>query len=191
MALKLITAPAEKPVTLAAAKLHCKVDVTDDDTLLTALIAAATEQAEHRTSRALITQTWELALDAFPAVEIELPLIPAASITSIKYLDAAGVEQTINNLEYGLDTYDSQRHWVIPASDFAWPGTYNAANAVKVRYVAGFGDAAAVPDSIKQWILLAVGAWYANREAIAQNESYALPHGCLDGLLDPYRVYRL
>lgn len=191
MALKLITAPAEKPVTLAAAKLHCKVDVTDDDTLLTALIAAATEQAEHRTGRALITQTWELALDAFPAVEIELPLVPAASITSIKYLNTAGVEQTIDSLEYGLDTYDSQRHWVIPASDFEWPASYDAANAVKVRYVAGYGDAAAVPESIKAWILMAVGAWYANREAIAQKESYALPRDFLDGLLDPYRVYRL
>ena len=66
MALIRITAPATEPIDLATAKLHCRVDGTDEDTLIAALIVAAREQAEHETGRALVTQTWEQVHDAFP-----------------------------------------------------------------------------------------------------------------------------
>ena len=41
MPLQLITPPAIEPVTLDEARAHLKVDTADDDTLITALIAAA------------------------------------------------------------------------------------------------------------------------------------------------------
>jgi len=188
--LKLITAPAEEPVTLAEAKLHCRVDGSADDTLITALIAAARQQGEHRTGRAFVTQTWELALDAFPESEIELPIVPAASITSVKYLDGNEVEQTISSADYAIDSY-GLRHWLIPSYGVSWPSTLDAANAVKVRYVAGYGAASAVPEGIKAWILLAVGTLYQNREAVTQGQTGEVPRDFFDGLLDPYRVYRL
>lgn len=46
----------------------------------------------------------------------------------------------------------------------------------------GWATAADVPRPIKQWMLLAVGEMYANREA--------LPDGFADRLLDPYRIWR-
>lgn len=191
MALKIIIPPTEEPVTLAEAKLHCKVDAADDDALITALIVAAREQAEHRTGRALVTQTLELALDAFPGSEIELPRIPAQSISSVKYLDGAGVLQTIDPASYALENYGSQQHWVIQASDYAWPDSLTSANAVKVQYVAGYGAAAAVPASIKAWMLLSISAMYSQRDAVSETELYEMPSGFKDGLLDPYRVFRL
>lgn len=184
--LKLITAPTEEPVTLAEAKLQCRVDGTDEDALLTALIKAARELAENQTGRALCTQTWELALDAFPAAEIELPLPPVQSITSIKYLDASAVEQTLSADVYALDSYGSLRHWVLPAYGAAWPAALAAANAVKIRFVAGHG-AAAVPQGIKQWMLLQIGHWYAVRESVNVGSSVnELPF--VGALLDPYRL---
>ena len=62
----LVTAPAAEPLTLAEAKLHLRVDDTADDALIGALITAARQHAEHDTRRALVTQTWKLALDASP-----------------------------------------------------------------------------------------------------------------------------
>nr|MBP6771228.1 head-tail connector protein [Reyranella sp.] len=51
---KVVTAPAIEPITLTEAKLHCKVDLSTDDDLITALIVAAREEIERRTWRALI-----------------------------------------------------------------------------------------------------------------------------------------
>ena len=82
MALIRIAAPASEPLALADAKAHCRVDHTDDDALITALIVAAREQAEHETGRALVTQTWELVHDAFPEAFV-LRKPPVASVTSI------------------------------------------------------------------------------------------------------------
>lgn len=186
--LKLITAPAEAVVTLAEAKLHCRVDGTDEDAQLTLMIGAAVQAAQNRTGRALVTQTWELALDSFPASEIELPMPPVQSITSIKYLDLNGYTQTLASTEYALDNYGSQRHWVIPAAGAEWPETLDAANAVKILFVAGFGAPAAVPADIKAWLLLAIGTLYAQRESVAQGQIVELPGGFWHDLLNPYRI---
>lgn len=64
---KLITAPTEEPVSLADAKAHLRVDISDDDALIGAMISAARQEAEAACRRALVTQQWKLMLDRFPA----------------------------------------------------------------------------------------------------------------------------
>ena len=66
MPLQLVTPPAEEPVSLADAKLHLRVDFTDDDALITSLIAAARQAAETLTGRQIVTARWKLVLDSFP-----------------------------------------------------------------------------------------------------------------------------
>lgn len=190
MALKRIAPPGSEPISLAEAKAHLRVDIDDDDALITGLIVAAREQAEHRTGRALITQVWELALDDFPEAEIELPRVPASSIVSVKYMDTSNLEQIVSSGSYGLDNYGIQ-HWIIPADGFSWPSTNGGANNVRVQFVAGYGVPSEVPESIKAWIKLAIGTWYDRRAAAAELQSYELPQHFVDGLLDPYRTYAL
>jgi uncharacterized phiE125 gp8 family phage protein len=198
MSLKLITAPASEPITLADAKLHLRVDigVTADDTLITALIVAARQGAEHITGRALMPQTWELALDSFDeqnsatsahAYRITLPKPPFVSITSVKYLDTAGMLQTMAAADYLLDTHDEPAR-IMPAYGTCWPATRDQANAVLIRYQAGYADAAAVPQQIKNWMLLRIGMLHANRESVVAGISIAeVPQ--VDRLLDAYRVW--
>lgn len=188
MALIRIVAPAVEPLTLAEAKLHCRVDGSDEDALITALIVAAREQAEHETGRALVTQTWELVHDEFPEAFV-LRRAPIQSVTSLKYLDdATGAEQTLDPADYLLDK-DSEPGYVVPAYGKAWPATWPVPNAVRVRYVCGYGLAAAVPVAIKQWMLLAIGTMYAQRETLIVGQSASLPDRFWAGLLDPYRLY--
>ena len=188
MALIRIAAPASEPLTLAEAKLHCRVDGTDEDALITALIVAAREQAEHETGRALITQTWELVHDSFPDAFV-LRKSPIQSVTSLKYLDAAtGAEQTLDPADYLLDK-DNEPGYLVPAYGKAWPATWPVPNAVRCLYVCGYVDAAAVPQAIKQWMLLAIGTMYENRATSGAAQVYAVPDRFWSGLLDPYRLY--
>lgn len=189
MALKLITAAADLAVTLVEAKAHLRVDTSDDDTLITAMITAATEAAEQATGRAIMVQTWELTLDAFPAA-MELTRVPVDSITSVTYVDLDGTDQTLSALLYSLDNADDfGPAYVVPAYDTEWPDTRDQINAVKVRYVAGYANAAAVPESIKSWIKLQVGAMYENREQETVASGHSVPLGFADRLLDRYKVW--
>lgn len=186
MALKLITAATDLAVSLVEAKAHLKVDASDEDTLITALITAATERAEQITGRALLPQTWELTLDAFPSA-FELTRVPATSITSLKYVDLAGTQQTLSSTLYALDAADDYGFaYVVPAVGSSWPATREQINAVALRYVAGYAAANVVPESIKAWIKLQVGAMYENRQAEGAVQTYAL--GFADRLLDRYSV---
>jgi uncharacterized phiE125 gp8 family phage protein len=175
MGLKVIT-PASDVLTLAQLRLHLRLisDPHPEDALLLANLAAAVQYCEHYTGRSIGEQTLELALDAFPSGPIELKQGPAISIESIKYLDSAGIEQTLSASAYTLDDYGLQ-HWAIAAGE--WPDTGGYANAVKVRYVAGN-----LPPAVQSALLLTVSDLYENRD---QAE---LSRGAC-ALLDTVKVY--
>lgn len=187
MALKLITPPEAEPVSLADAKAHMRIDTGDDDVMISALITAARQEAEKITRRALITQTWELVLDSFPC-EFHLPYPTLQSVESIKHLDTDGVEQTLSAAHYLVDA-DTEPARVVPAYGQVWPSTINQIAAVRIRYIAGYGDADTdIPTAIKQWIMIKVATLYENREATAPIKLEATPF--VDGLLDEYRIVR-
>jgi uncharacterized phiE125 gp8 family phage protein len=191
MTLRLITPPAAEPLTLAEAKLHLRVDHSADDDLITALIQAAREGAEHLTGRSLITQTWERVLDAFPGAEIELGRPPVASVVSVVYIDGAGNQQTMDAADYSLDN-STPNGWVLPSDALdVWPITYDTANAVRVQFTTGYGaSGAAVPAAIRSWMKLRIGTLYKLREEIVAGVSVAdLPGGFAERLLDPYRIW--
>lgn len=193
MSLTIVTPPAEEPVTLTEAKNHLRVDLTDDDSLISALIVAAREHAEAITRRAFITQTLKLSLDAFPANNgpIYVPMPPLQSVNSLKYFDTDGMEQTLTEGTDFLVDNESEPGRITPAPDTGWPVTQNRPNAVSVEFVAGFGDASKVPQGIKQAILLMVGHWYENREAVTMqgNNAGELPMA-VDSLLMMHRIWR-
>lgn len=184
--IKLITPPATEPITLAEAKVHCRVDIDDtsEDALISIYIAAARATAEKRMARAIIAQTWELAQDAFTE-KIILPLAPIMSVTSVKYKDSAGAVQTVPSTDYALFDWGSFDQYVYSLT--SWP----AGSEVRIQYVAGFGnDETEVPQDMRSWLLLAIGTMYASRESIAtqQGATSALPDNFADAFLDPYRV---
>ena len=189
MALKLITAATGLAVTLIEAKAHLRVDGANEDTLITALIGAATQAAEQLTGRALMAQTWEVTLDAFPSA-VSLTRVPVQSITSLTYADSAGTATVLSNTLYALDNADDFGWaYVVPVYAGVWPATRGEINAVRVRYVAGYADAASVPESIKAWIKLQVGAMYENRESEVIEKGAAITLGFADRLLDRYKVW--
>lgn len=189
MSYKLIQGPAVEPVLLPDVKPDLSVDFSDNDAMITRMIVEMRELAEARLGRAIITQTWELTLDAFPAREIELDMTPVQSIASVKYIDEQGVPQTLPSDAYFLEN-ESDPGWLLPAYGTEWPDTLDTANAVRVRFVAGYGDSgAAVPSGIKGWIIAHVADRWKNREATSDKVMQVMPY--IDTLLEQYAVKRI
>ncbi|MDV2503086.1 MAG: head-tail connector protein [bacterium] len=196
-ALEEFTAPTKEPITTDEAKAHLRVDITDDDTLIDSLVNAARLYAEGFTSRALITQTWDLFLDDFPASPgrlrqeaIIVPKAPLQSITTVKYLDTAGDQQTLAASKYRVDA-KSHPGRITPAYGEVWPTTRGVINAVEVRFIAGYGDAETdVPQQIIQGMLMLIGHLYENREAVIVGTTASNVPQATEYLLWPYRLFR-
>jgi len=196
--LTLTTAPAATPVTLAEAKAHLRVTTADEDTLITALIEAATEQAEHLMQRAVMDQQWTLTLDSFSdpsaasadtasAIELRRPTVTA--VVSVQYLEpVAGVLTTLAGSLYTADLSSPLVARLVPAYNQTWPDTRAQIAAVQVRFSCGWLNAAAVPATVKAWIKLRIGALYENREAWTLGKSIE-SNDFIDHLLDRHRIF--
>ena len=183
--LALKTGPAAEPITTAEAKKQLNVTTTDDDSYIDSLVVAARQYTEQVTRRALITQTWNLYLDEFVS-PVLLPRPPLSSVSSIKYIDTDGVEQTTVTGVYTVDT-DAEPGHVFTAYNQAWPTARQVEKAIDIEYVAGYGDAAAVPQGLKHAMLLLIAHWYEHRETVNDFQVYDVPMGYA-ALVWPYRV---
>ena len=162
-----IIEPAFEVTIPVDARAWCRIDSSVDDAILTKLIAGARRRAEHETDRALLRQTLELVLDAFPADGIELDrtmrnLGAKPTIVSVTYVDPDGVTQTMPSGDYYLDDRQTPC-WLLPAVGTDWPSTREQANAVVVQYTAGF-DSDKIPDDLWTYVMASVAAWYRHRE---------------------------
>jgi uncharacterized phiE125 gp8 family phage protein len=175
MSIKIITPVATEPISLADAKAHLYVEIANHDTLISALIVAAREFAEHYTGRALAPQTLEMVLDRFPAGDITLERAPVTSITSVKYTDASGVERALASNAYALSTYGLSNR-LSPGYAMPWPVARDVPDAVCVRYVAGYEP---LPKAARSALLLLIGHLYENRQAASELKIEEMPLGVL------------
>lgn len=170
-------------VTLEEAKDHLRVDSTAEDELIEALIRAARMAIEERTSRATVTQTWVMTLDAFPdEAEIRLPRPPLASVSSVQYVDANGDTQTFSPSNYSVVTR-SLPGAIRLVYNATWPTTRAQPNAVTITYVAGTA-ASAVPAPMVHAAKLIVGDLFRSRESVMLEQPSTNP--TVEMLLAPY-----
>lgn len=151
-------AAASEPVSAAEVKAQTTIDFTDDDALITLLIAGARAFAEKYTGTRLVTQTVSVKCDCFADME-KLPEAPVQSITSISYIDVDGVTQTLATSVYELRNDVLQTSIVLKFNQ-VWP-SIQVGSRITVVAVVGY---AAVPDDIKRAILLYIADGYADRE---------------------------
>jgi uncharacterized phiE125 gp8 family phage protein len=166
-----------------------------EDTYISDRITIAREYCEDYQHRALATQTWDLILDEFPDSDyIEIPLSPLQSVTSVKYIDYAGVSATMTaSLSgYFVDT-DSEPGRVCLSYCITWPiFTEYPYGAVRIRFIAGHTGTAPdiIPKKTKQAMLMLISYMYENRLPSAKDIDQEFKN-CIESLLDANKIYTL
>ena len=189
MPTKVITAPTYEPISAADVAEYIRVDdLAQDELLLEGMITAARQYLEQYLSRPIATQTLEEALTGWAnPIVLDSSL---QSVTSIKYLDLNGVEQTLASNQYLVDTY-SEPAQITPAYNVEYPELYAVPNNVKIRYVAGYTsggspDLNPMPKPLRFAMMLIIGDLYANREAGGDKPYQINP--TVESLLQFYRL---
>lgn len=157
------------PLTLADAKNFLRVEITDDDALITDLITAAKLACEQLNNRSFIDTTWQLVMDYFPPYAgrystllppalvgaqsdrnywlnlsdqaINLPMPPLVSVSSISYVDPSGTTQTLDPSSgaNNVRITTGTPGLMTPAYGKIFPVTQPVLGAVIITYVCGYG----------------------------------------------------
>jgi uncharacterized phiE125 gp8 family phage protein len=151
-------APASEPVTLTEAKAQCRVDGSDSDTELNTYIAAAREFVESYTATKLVSQTVLMQGSDFCDLAA-LPVAPVISVSSVKYLDSDGTEQTLSTDVYDVVNVGLAAE-IRPKVNQSWPYARLASDAVRVTAVCGYST---LPTPIKSALLLIISSWFDSR----------------------------
>lgn len=187
-ALELVTGPAAASLTLAEVKAQLRIDSDDQDTLLTNLIHKVESHVDGKgdLGRAMITQTWAQYECQSPGC-VRLRMTPVQSLTSVEYYDSAGTLQTATLSDFEL-WRDGDYRICKPKDGAQWPTAAKRPDAIKITYVAGFGDAIEdVPESVRGAMLMLVAHWYEHPEAATEAKLMSTPMG-YDMLMNNQRV---
>ena len=181
------TPPAELPVTLVEARDWLRVDGTDQDDVISALLAAVTNWAENFTRRAFIVRTQVSIFAAFPRVRSDfyMPSPPTQSVSSIAYVDSAGADQVFDGANFTVEQLFGLLR-IKPDSD-DWP---QDAHSVTVTHLAGVADAAAVDEQIKTGIKVALAQLFEVRgDQVVGTIVSSAQTKASEAILAPFRVF--
>ena len=186
----LMSPPACEPLTLTEAKNYLRVDTSDDDALISALIISARMLVEQRTQRVLITQGWRMTLDKFSHRHfIHVPISPFQTLSAFKVYNLDGSFTLIDPSQYLVDSNTSFAR-ICLVNGLAQPT--KPIMGITLDFVAGYGDtSASIPEPLRQAIRELIYLWYENRgDTLADAQANHFP-AIVSVLLEPYCLARL
>lgn len=192
MNLTLLSGPVAEPVSLEETKAWLRLDSSEEDQLLSALIVSARLTLEAFTRRFFVTQCWRMSLDAWPPATLRgkcivLPLAPMRSIAAIRIYDASDVAETLAVGAYRAPAA-SERGRIVFRDPPEQPG--RVAGGVEIDVLVGYGDAPSdTPEPLRRAILALVAHWHENRGD--ETEAAARLPALVAALARPYRRERL
>lgn len=185
---RLLVAPKGEPLDLADVKIQRRLPATPSafDVRFAEFIAAARQQLEEETGLQLLTATRQCLLETFPIQRtITVGRGPVQIVTRVAYLDATGVEQTLDPATYttfpppaaegspsipALGGPFARPGGIQLAATATWPAALDQPGAVRITYLAGFGDTAdTVPALLKYALHQYVGDFHRFAENQVEN----------------------
>lgn len=184
---EITTGPTQEPITLDEARDHLRIDTTDELPVLDQLIVAAREYTESVLGRSILTQTITAYYQSWPRRLFLLQrAAPLQSVTSIKYLDTEGVQQTLSTDIYDVFTAPEPGEVRLGYRE-SWPTHRYETDAIEIAYVSGWTAPGLVPASLRQALLLLIGHWHENREDTTPLTIQQVPRA-FDALVSSHRV---
>ena len=199
------TAETAYAVTQAEIKAWNKIDSSDDDTVVALIERAVHNWAKEYTGRSLTTVTYNLFIDSIYPVDIPikegyytgkevemnrrsllLPFSPVSSVTHFKYYDDDDTASTFASSNYFVDTV-SEPARIVLRTGASYPTGLRVANALEIRYVAGYGATTAVPYDIKSACLEYSAYLFEHRGDLLDGKIVSAPYSATQ-LLQPYRM---
>lgn len=157
MKVSVIETAESEPISVEEMKLWLKLEIDDDDDLISALITAARQHCENELNKSLVAQTYLVKFDGFQSA-LELPFSPIQSVDEVLYFDSSDEQQTLS-----ADSY-----WFsggVPArlqAKSSFPATSNRPDSVSVEYTTESGTT----ENIKTAIKMLAAHWWTNRLAV-------------------------
>ncbi len=182
-----IAGPAVEPVSLAEAKAYLRLDGTEEDDLVSALLRAARLAVEGTCRLLLVGQSWRVTLPAWPPGRaVELALAPVMAVSAIRIVDAAGAPSTLLSALYRLESGGDPARLVV---DPAAPDPGASPAGIEIDLLCGFGAAAeSVPAPLRLAVRMLVARWFERR---GDDPSGSPVPSDIAALLAPYRRPRL
>ena len=182
----LLTPPAVEPLSLAETRAWLRLDTTDEDATLAALITAARNVVEQAAQRLLIRQSWRVTLDSWPQDGlVRLPLAPVVSVEAVRVRGVSGAAVGLPGTAYALE---AGREPALLALVAAVPQPGVARGGIEIDLICGHADSAGgVPEPLRQAMRMLVARWFENR---GEEANAGLPPD-VALLVAPYRRPRL
>jgi uncharacterized phiE125 gp8 family phage protein len=184
MALIPLSAPALEPVTLAEAKLFARIDGSEEDLLIQALIVAARLRVEALTRRILVTQTWRYITSELSKAAVRIPLAPVQAVTGVRSVSADGTTTALAGTDWRGDLAG------FPPS-IRLQRCPQAGARLEIDLTLGYGAPAAVPAPLVQAVRLVFAESYENRGFLGMGGDAGPPPAAVLALLAPYRTTSL
>jgi len=158
-------------VSLADVKEWLKIDITDDDALITSLIKAATLEIEKYIRRELLEKTFVLFLDTFAesffiyrrSRNILVKRSRLTSVLSIQFfIDTVLTVFDDTLYDFTIDEQYSSIYLI--NKNTIWPTTDIRKQAVQISFIAGYGDDDTfIPEDLKLALKMLIAFLYENR----------------------------
>lgn len=166
-------------LTLDEAKTWLRVEGTEEDSLITAIVNGAISYAENYLNKTVGNNTYVMTMDEFEEV-IFLLRPPVSAVTKIEYVDENGADQEYDLANITFDT-DSGRLGTI--QDESFPTTAAQVGAVKIFYTCTGMFVANEADDVLDAIKLTLTYRYDYRDDPNQRWKKAS-----DNILSPLRI---
>lgn len=165
MGIRIVTPPTVQPIDilgLAALKQHLNEapDVSDVDDLISTYCQVAWDYCERYTWRQLLTASLRLSRPCWRRTFV-LPRPSVSEVVSVQYFDAQNELQTLDAADWRADLEEEVAELEIRN----FPQLCDRIDAVRVNYVAGYGDETDdFPPVLLHAVRLLVGQYYETRE---------------------------